>query len=240
MPNAIQALSEALQRDMDALNDIAQNISNVNTPGYKGVSQTFAMEMQQGVTATGETVSVNNNVQVKQILDLSNGSLKQTNKALDVAITGNAFFVHEANGEILLSRNGSMRLNQTGVLLGPHGVPMMGQNGPINLQDLTSITIDKQGTIKTNGETVDQLRLMSVVDNAQMRTVGSGLYQTAKENLTTDTKHVVHQGFLESSNVDSTQEMVRMMELSKHFESVQKALSIYDQAINSGITKTGK
>jgi flagellar basal body rod protein FlgG len=86
---------------------------------------------------------------------------------------------------------------------------------------------------------VDSLRIVKVADEGALTAVGNGLYM-ANAPLTNATGFVVYQGAQERPNVDMTADMVRMMEVSRHIESMQRAIVAYDGVLNSGINQLGK
>lgn len=235
MSDTIQILSVALNRDMDALKQVSQNLTNTHTSGYKSVSNVQSMDFSSNVLST-ETEK-----NTKQLnFNWQNGTLKPTERALDVAITGNAFFTIKMNNALLYTRNGSFHLNNEGMLMTKSGQPVLSESGEVYLSDPNNIKISETGIVSQNGEEQAQLKLISFINTDNIEAIGSGIWQTSESNTTISEKFSITQGYLETSNVDATAEMVKMMELSKHFSSVQKALLAYDQMQDIGINKFGQ
>jgi flagellar basal-body rod protein FlgF len=239
MADVIQALADSLNRDMEAINHIAQNLANVNTPGYK-TSQLITTQTDFSKSMPGVVSVPKINVQTSTVHNFKPGNIQQSKRALDIAIVGDAFLKVAANGKVLMSRNGSMHLNEDGVLVSSNGFPILTDAGELALNTAEGLKIDKEGNIYQYGNRLAQLDLISYKNPSAVVLVGSGLLYTPEQNLQPAEDWIIHQGFIEKSNVNTSQEMVRMMETSKHFQSVQKALSTYDQAIGSGITKIGQ
>jgi len=239
MADVVQALGDALNKDMQAISQIAQNLANVNTPGYKASSMvTGQIDFSQSVLGRKSIPQVNES-QV-MVYDFKNGALKQSERSLDVAISGNAFFKTSFQGQEVYTRNGSLKINDKGVLVTSLGFPLISDSGDVNVNQSTSIKIAADGRVLQNDTLLATLELVSF-DNLQLvEHLGGGLLATSKTNVKPAESWVIHQGYIEASNVNTSQEMVRMMELSKHFESVQKALSIYDQALSNGINRIGQ
>lgn len=235
MGDIIQVLSVALNRDMAALKQVSQNLTNTHTSGYKSVSNVQGTNFSSNVLSTeteGKTKQLNFNWQ--------NGTLKPTERSLDVAITGNAFFTIKMNNGLLYTRNGSFHLNNEGMLMTKSGQPVLSESGEVYLNDPHNIKVSETGVISQNGEEHAQLKLVSFISADNIEAIGAGIWQTSELNTTTANKFSINQGYLETSNVDATAEMVKMMELSKHFSSVQKALLAYDQMQDIGINKFGQ
>ncbi len=239
MSDVIQALGGALNNDLEAINHIAQNLANVNTPGYKSTSsvlgQTDFSESVLGVKSAPQV-----NVTTATVFNFANGALQQSKRSLDVAISGNAFFKVSLQGSEAYSRNGSLKINETGTLVNSLSLPLLTDQGTITFDNPVNIKIKADGSVLQNGNLLGKLELVNFKNLQHVENLGNGMLATPITNIIPAENWVINQGFIEASNVNTSQEMVRMMELSKHFESVQKALTIYDQALNSGITKLGQ
>jgi len=236
MSDLVQALGDALNRDLEALHRIAQNLANINTPGYKSISSNMSF--------INELSNVKNisqlNQKINQQVDLTDGGLKSTKRVLDIAITGKGFFVVSNSQEFFYTRNGSLSLDKDGVLVNAIGLPVITDNGKITITNLNRLKINANGEIYQGEDLLGKLTVVNFKNSSLVNIAGNGMLTSSKANTSNTADWNIHQGFIETSNVDSAQQVVKMMELSKHFESVQRALSIYDQALNSGINKIGQ
>lgn len=147
MPSFSIPLS-GLQADSTALNTIANNLSNMNTTGYKSQSTTFSDLFYQtlGVSGSGNEIQVGAGTQVASTTtNFTNGSVSSTGVSTDMAISGNGFFVVEQNGVQELTRDGSFSLDSSGHLITASGQSVMGYpatNGVVNTSAaLTGIQI---------------------------------------------------------------------------------------------------
>ncbi|MCW9016477.1 MAG: hypothetical protein OQJ89_05910 [Kangiellaceae bacterium] len=120
------------------------------------------------------------------------------------------------------------------------GFPVYAESGTVHIEKPQALKINKNGEIFEADKLIGKLKLIEFIDVNNVQPNSNGTFYSPADNVINAEKSFVYQGFIESSNVDTTKEMMRMMELSKHFESVQRALSIYDQAMSSGISKIGK
>lgn len=127
-----------LDADSTALNTIANNLSNMNTTGYKSQSVNFSdlFYQQVGEAGSGDPIQRGSGTQVCSIeTDFSNGSPNTTNVDTNVALQGNGFFVVGSGANTLLTRDGDFSLDLNGNLITSSGLNVMGfpaANGIVN------------------------------------------------------------------------------------------------------------
>ncbi len=127
-----------LNSDSTALNTIANDLSNMNTTGFKSQSVSFSdlFYQQIGSTGSGDPIQRGSGTQVAAIeTDFSNGSPTSTGVDTDVALQGNGFFVVNDGNNQLLTRAGDFTLNSGGNLVTSNGLSVMGYpavNGVVN------------------------------------------------------------------------------------------------------------
>lgn len=118
-----------LEADSTALNTIANNLSNMNTTGYKSQTTTFGdlLYQQIGSSGSGDTIQVGSGVKVaSNSTDFTSGSISSTSIATDAAINGTGFFVLNDGGSQLLTRNGTFQLSSNGTLEDSNGLAVLG------------------------------------------------------------------------------------------------------------------
>ncbi len=127
------------------LNVISNNIANVDTTGFKESTTEFAdvyAQTQQGVasTATGNGVAVADVAQ-----QFGQGNITTTSNNLDLALSGNGFFILSNNGSISYTRNGAFQVNQNGDLVDSSGDLVQGyaplSTGGFNTGELTNMQL---------------------------------------------------------------------------------------------------
>lgn len=215
MPDTVQAISRSLSNDVDALSTISHNVANINTPAFRAVRGTSDFRAS---------------------IDQQDGAVAQTEGRFDLALRGPGFFVVERDGKPLLTRAGAFRLDAEGMLVTAGGDRVAGSVGAI-ATTAKPVRIDAKGGLWDGQQSLGQLQIVNVTDAAGLRPAGNGAYAYDGE-LGEWTGSVV-QGALERANVDAAEETVRLMETTRHAEAVQRAISIYDKAMDVGINRLG-
>ncbi|BCD68401.1 flagellar basal-body rod protein FlgG [Nitratiruptor sp. YY09-18] len=209
---------------MEKLDETTNNLANVNTEGFKKV---LIKEMSQRLT---ENSGDANHLFVfprfeRSLVDLEQGALKETKRALDVALDGKGFLVVANNNAQLLTRSGHLFLTPNGELIDRNGNAVLStQNKPIILDPQKDLQIAKDGKIYQDGEEVAQLRL---VDTSDVEPVGDTYYR-AKTALTSANAKI-EQGYLEQSNVNPMLEITSLIEAQRRFEIYSNIIKNLDQ-----------
>jgi flagellar basal-body rod protein FlgF len=203
-----------------AMDVIANNIANINTPGFKRESAKFEELVQKLKPAeTGATQSVSFVRDAGIVRDLSGGRIETTGSTFDLAINGQGYFtVQTAAGE-RYTRNGHFTLNADGIIVTSDGDPVMGDGGPVTIAvDDGDISFGADGTVGGKQGQIAKLRIVNFADQRGMTKEGSSLYSTSQAP-TPATDAVVAQGMLESSNVQPVLEISRMIEVMRAYEA---------------------
>lgn len=226
MTDPIQSVARALGDDIAALNAISHNVANINTPGFRA---------EKAIPGFGAYLQPEQSAMVR---DLSDGPLKQTGNALDLALRGKGFFVVERDGAPMLVRSGQFRLDAEGMLVTARGDRVQGKNGAPLALDGKNVRVDSTGELWSGSQSLGSLRLVDLQEPARLAALDGGGFRYDGEFA--EWRGKVEQGAVESSNVDAAGETIRLMELVRHVESVQRAISIYDKAMETGIGRIGE
>lgn len=232
MSDFMTNFSAIMRAEIDMLDSVAQNAANTNTTGYRSERSALA--------STGFADSIrpeNGSLSVKSVSE-ENGSLKVTQRNFDFAIMGQGWFSIEHEDGMRMTRNGSFSVNKDGVLVNGQGLSVMGESGQIT-EVYSNTEVRADGAILNDGEVVDHLAIVIATQNAHISAMGDGLY-LADGVVEKATDYKIIQGALESSNVDTAADMVRLMTVTRHIESLQRAMSSYDDLMNTGINQIGK
>lgn len=231
MSDLIIEFSAIMRAELETLNAIAQNSANVNTTGYRA-QRTVRTETDFA------NLLVDSNQSLITAYSNANGSSKLTGKSTDVAILGEGWFVVNHPSGTMLTRNGNFEIDADGKLITQMGYEVLGETGSIEGLD-KSMSIAADGTIFVKGESVEKLRIVKESDINNISAIGDGLY-TARGALSEAQEYKLVQGALEQSNVDMAADMVRLIETTRHIESLQRAMSAYDDLLKTGISEIGK
>jgi flagellar hook protein FlgE len=144
-----------LAASSDSLNVIANNLSNLNTDGYKDENLNFAdvFNQVQGVSGNGDPIQIGSGVQVSgQTGNFTNGTVSSTGIASNMALQGNGFFVvKDAANQTSYTRDGDFTVNSQGQLCTPEGQLVMGYpavNGVISTTTaLSPISVNQASNI---------------------------------------------------------------------------------------------
>ncbi|MCA3629924.1 MAG: flagellar basal-body rod protein FlgF [Methylobacterium sp.] len=231
----------ALRREMDI---IANNVANANTNGFKRrISQSREFQMPVASADTfrrGEDRRVSFVIDRGTPLDLSGGTLEPTNNPLDVAISGEGFFVVQTPQGERYTRNGAMMLNANGELVNSDGFPLLGEQGNFQFsQNDSQISIAGDGTVATSNGSRGRLRVVRFPNPQALENVGANLFSTSQQAETV-TQARVQAGFVERSNVKPVLEISRMIEVNRAYQSVASLMSRTDETRRSAIQKLGE
>lgn len=233
----------------DRMEVVANNLINVDTTGYKSdvlLSSTFRdmiLERYHDADAAAGSRRVGTlgtGTHIEEVhTSFLQGGIDDTGRSCDFALDGDGFFtVVTPQGE-RYTRDGSFSVSDGGYLITAEGYYVQGQMGRIYVGN-DSFTTDDQGNIFIDGALADRFRLVFFADIAALRKEGSNLFSNSgtQMQLSQDTK--VMQNALETSNVDSAEEITRMLAVSRAYQSNQKVLTMVDECLGKAVNEVGK
>jgi len=217
----------------------ANNVANMSTPGYKGRNLMFLEQLNRAGGSGGAKVS-----QVKlggAYRDLMQGTLSRTGNSLDVALQGDGYFAVQTKDGVKYTRAGNFTLNGAGEIITPQGDPVMGDGGPLAIQQgATRITITDTGTISTELGTVGKLRIVQFEKPQNVKPFGENYLDAPEDETSPSNTTRVQQGALEASNVQPVLEMNRMIEILRMYQSTQTMLNTDHELARNMIQKLTK
>lgn len=249
MLNGLYSSSSALNINLHNQDLISHNLAHVNVPGFKRAVQhvsTFndqfdgvdILNVQYADGSSSEppqnSLNINGVRYADYSIDHTQGRLEETGDELNVAISGKGFFVVQGPDGPLYTRNGNFKLNQDNQLTLVSGFVVEGEGGPIEIIDPQRTTIRSDGTIESAGEEIGKLRVVDFDNANRLTPAGTTLFEAAdaQQPFPIDESETrLQQGFLESSNTQAINELIRMIAGIRHFESAQKALSAISESI---------
>ena len=247
MYEAMMIAATGLQNQQRRLDTIADNVSNVNTVGFKSSRLDFkdALYTAGIVPALPRTPGGNqqkgHGLMVAGITkDFSTGNFQRTDGKLDFAIGGEGFFSIEApGGDDLYTRNGSFNISveiEGAFLVTNEGYYVQDTMGMrIRIPEFTeSITVDENGVmafVVGDEEVRIELGIFTFRNPTGLLSVGDGNYSEsdASGQKLPANDIVVVQGMLEGSNVSLSEEMTRMIRTQRAFSLASRALTTADE-----------
>lgn len=236
MENSIYiALSKqmALRNKMDVT---ANNVANINTPGYRGQHILFNEYIEDPRGTDDELSFV---LDKGQYQDTKAGSVKFTGNPLDIAVDGPGFIgVLGPGGQQMYSRAGQMQLDALGTLTNADGRPIASQGGGqlIIPEGSTEINIDENGVVSNQDGQLGQIMLGEFENLQTLEPVGNNLYRT-DQNANPAANSRIKQAHLEGSNVNAVTEMTEMISTLRNYQSLQNALKTENDRLRSAIQK---
>jgi flagellar basal-body rod protein FlgG len=232
---------------------IANNIANINTTAFKRARAEFTdllyqAERAQGVPNRGgeepipEGALLGLGVRTAAIRNLHmQGALAATSNKLDLALNGRGWFqVIGAGGETLYTRAGSFNTNAEGTLVTIDGYTV--DPAIVFPVDTVEVMVNESGQVLARVGTdpepqeLGQLTLANFVNEAGLEPIGSNLYRETPASgapvigVPADTGFAtVHQGYLESSNVDPVKEITQLISAQRAYEMNSKVLQAADE-----------
>ena len=212
---------------MESLDMLANNIANASTAGFK-VDREF-----YGTYADAEVEEGLNQPSLLPVLekpwtDFTQGTMQPTGKPLDFALAGEGFFAVQGPTGPLYTRAGSFQSKGDGSIISGEGYPVRTVGGtPLKLAPGQSFEVGVDGTVRQGGVAAGKLEVVEVPKEGLVKH-GATLFRmtnpSVKPKPATDVE--VHQGKLESSNVSSPEASVRLINIMRQFETLQKAVGI--------------
>jgi flagellar basal-body rod protein FlgF len=219
---------------MEALDILSNNLANSNTGGYKGDREFYSLyQGEQSVPANGQQATTLPVIQ-KGWTDFQQGVLTPTDNPLDVALSGKGFFAVDGPSGPLYTRNGALKLSTTGVLTTMDGYPVRGVSPPnqpakkIQTVSQGPIQIGTDGTVQQDGQSLGQMQIVDFANTNVLDKVGNSYYRTTdpKVQAAPAKDATVTQGRVENSNVAAAESAVRLVDLMRQYEMLQKAVSL--------------
>jgi len=204
----------AQQRAMDV---IADNIANANTPGFRAERVQFSDWLSRQSTAPERTVAYTQDRATWR--EQQSGTLTHTGNPLDLALTNDGYFTVNTPRGPRLTRDGRFSLLPSGTVADSAGDALLDSNGqPVQLsQTDTIITVAGDGTISSENGQLAKVGVVKPNDPMQLAAEGNTLFRSGSATAPVATPNVV-QGAVEDSNVQPVREVTRMMDGERQFQ----------------------
>jgi flagellar basal-body rod protein FlgG len=242
---------EAQQTQMDV---ITNNLSNVNTTGFKKSRAVFEDLLYQNTRQPGAVSSQNTQLPsgmqfgtgVRAVATErmhTQGNLQTTGNAKDIAIDGQGFFqVLLPDGTTGYTRAGSFQVDNQGQLVTASGyvlqpaitIPADAQSLTVSVDGLVNVTLPGAAAPTQVGD----IQLASFINPAGLEAKGGNIYIETNASGAptvnipgTNGLGTVVQGYIETANVNVVEEMVNMIQAQRAYEINSKAVTASDQML---------
>src|ERR1700761_4920761 len=250
---AMSIAATGMQAQQTNVEVIANNLANMNTTGFKEQRAEFSDLLYQNVQTPGSQTSdqgtyapsgiqIGAGVKTAATYRITTqGDLTDTGNTYDVAIKGSGYFrIQMADGTDAFTRAGNFGLSPQGQLVNQDGLIV--QPGIAIPANSISVSIDAQGQVSatvagnSTPQTVGQLELNVFPNEAGLNAVGNNLFlQTAASGAPqagvpgSPGYGTIQQGYLETSNVNSVDEITNLITAQRSYEMNSKVITAADQ-----------
>jgi len=249
MIDALYISATGLRSQQEQIDVISNNVANMQTPGFKKSRVNFA-EMT-GVQQTSDTLATapqfnGDGTRILSTLPVfSEGELRATQNATDMAIEGNGFFELENEaGEKFYTRAGQFRVDGEGFLVNVNGMRLaQGVQIPADARELRiSATGEVSALLGSDNERsqIAELELATFASPDSLTAMGSNMYSpTEASGLATMGKPGdtgfgrLQQGYLEMANVDMIDEMSGLVMAQRAYQLNARVLQAADQILET-------
>lgn len=255
MLDSLRTAATGLEAQSANMSQIANDLANVNTDGYKKSKTEFSDLMYKtqkepgaqigdnsisptGIqTGTGVKVGASHKI-------FEQGPAKNTGNPLDIMVEGRGFFpVQRSNGEIAYSRAGAFHRDASGRMILSNGSVLQ---PPIVIPPNTlGVTIDSDGRVKAQfagnqEQELGQIQLVSFVNEPGLKSIGENLFQSSlasgvpQQGIPGENGlGSLSQGMLEGSNVNPATSIIDMINTQKNFEMNTKVMGVGDKMLEA-------
>jgi flagellar basal-body rod protein FlgF len=225
----------SLQRRLET---IANNVANASTAGFRAEEVKF-----ESVLSRLNPDPVSYASAGKPYLSRKSGEIVRTDNLFDVAVQGDAWLGIQTPSGPVYTRDGRMRMTETGELMTLNNQPMLDTGGSgLRLEPNGGPPrIGRDGTITQNGRQIGALGLFKIDPQAELRRVeGSGVVPDRPATPVVDFATAgVHQGYIERANVNPVLEMTKLIMVQHAFEAVTASLKDSDSSLQEAIRTLG-
>ncbi len=217
------------------INVIGNNITNAETPGFRGervVTSTFDQDYLVRVDGNGNGFNtyIGTGSQVSIVEDVpvnyDGSSLKESDSPFDCAIVGEGYFNIQGEERVYMTRNGNFDVDTEGYLILPPYGRVIGKDGFIQTNG-SSFTVYNDGTVVNEfDEVIGQLEITMPVNETDLVKYDNALF------ICEETRNAegfsVYQYTLERSNIDINHEYTRLIEAQQAYKACSTAIGIVD------------
>lgn len=236
---------EAAQLIDRKLTVTANNLANVDTPGYKADGIAFIEVLMKKIGPKHKKIYK----ELQPIIRKEQGFLEYTGDPLHLAIVGEGFFKVQTPNGIAYTRAGNFTLDTQRRLVTPEGYlvlangtpvvidPGMTREGYITMEN-SKLQVSPEGILSIDMTEIGRLDIVTFDDYSKIKKLGENLYVSEGARELRAENYEIKQGYIEKSNVNPIREMVNLIEIHRTFEAVQRSIRTLDEETEKLITIT--
>lgn len=262
----LESAAKGMLALMDMNDNIANNLANVNTAGFKRGALRFKDVMESAVYSQQGSILRNNSSRYLGDLsmgsqsftfthDFSQGALDKTGNKFDLAIEGDGFFkIQDVDGKVSYTRNGSFFVNSDDYLITKQGEYVLDVNNrrirmipedfdPEIMRDKMEIVIGESGNIEMNSYTqkipMQTIGIFDFSDKEDLFEIGDAKFVPRDIENNPELraeKFSVQQGMLELSNSNVIREMINTINTTRNYESLSKTVSTNNELLRTAVS----
>ena len=238
---ALHAAKLGLIAQQERVNVVANNIANVNTPGYKNQRVDFKDALYTQILNPAELDKTGLEQGTGVLMagtnrDLTQGTVLGTGEDLDMYIDGDGYFcIADASGAMTYTRSGAFAVSDEADgnwLVDANGHYVLDENmGRIMVpESAAEISVSEDGMLLADGTSLGRLGIVTFTNRNGLESAGNAVYrETAASGAPVASDALVRQGGLESSNVNIAVELTQLIRAQKAFAMASRAVSVWDE-----------
>ncbi|MFA5701690.1 MAG: flagellar basal-body rod protein FlgF [Desulfuromonas sp.] len=220
------ALSGAVAR-MNATEVVSNNLSNINSTGFKKQRMSFASVLSDAAQSTRSRGNNFSTIGASRI-DFEQGVLAETGRELDFAIAGTGFFRVQRGEEMFYTRTGTFSRTAEGALVDNEGNAVMSVDNQPLILPVGPFQVDEEGRILTEEGEIGQIAVFDLpLEDLRHASAGRFVFNGDAAAVAPAPDSQIVQGSLERSNVNLMQETALMISNMRSFESYNKVMKNY-------------
>ncbi|MBI1397797.1 MAG: flagellar basal-body rod protein FlgF [Betaproteobacteria bacterium] len=216
-------------------NQVAHNLANVSTTGYRAETMAFRALPVIGPGAKTRAFVAETTTGT----DFSVGPMQDTGRTFDVAIDGKGFLaVRGPDGKEAYTRDGALQLGPNGVLQSRDGLPVLTDvGGTLQIPPDNTITVGRDGTVSAiplvgtpnTATVIGRIKLVNPPEKTLERGTDGLFRQASGQPAPADAGVHVVNGMLEGSNVNAVDAITSIISVSRQFDTQVRLMQTADQ-----------
>lgn len=221
----------------------ANNLANVDTPGYKSDGIAFIEVLMKKIGPKYMKAYKETQTFIKK----DQGILEYTGNPLHFAIVGEGFFKVQTLNGIAYTRAGNFTLDKERRLVTPEGYPVLANGTPVVVDpgmtregyitmENSKLQVSPEGILSIDMTEIGRLDVVTFDDYSKLKKIGENLYISEGAQELKAENYEIKQGYVEKSNVNPIREMVDLIEIHRTFEAIQRSIRSLDEETERLIT----